>query len=123
MNLYRLAAERVLLGMPVKSVFRFSSPFGYRKDPINGERGTFHPGVDMAARYGTPLYAPADGIVICAGWGQGYGREIRIQHTFGIMILYGHLSQIRVHVGQRVSRGERIGDIGSSGRSTGSHLH
>ena len=122
LNLYRIAAFRVPLGLPVKTTFRFTSGFGYRNDPINGS-GRMHEGQDLAGDYGSPIYAPADGTVSFAGWESGYGRLIKIQHAFGIETRYGHLSQIRVDVGQKVSRGDRIGDMGNSGRSTGTHLH
>lgn len=116
MNLYRIAAEKLPFGMPVKSSFRYTSGFGTRW-------GRLHAGTDMAGPVGTPIYATADGVVIHAGWLSGYGRLIKIQHEFGIETRYGHLSAIKVTVGQRVSRGDRIGDMGNSGRSTGSHLH
>ena len=92
---------------------------GVRRDtaPRRGE------GQDLAGAYGTPILATADGTVSYAGWESGYGRLIKIKHAFGIETRYGHLSQIRVNVGDRVSRGERIGDMGNSGRSTGTHLH
>ena len=122
LNLYRLAAFRVPLGMPLNSSVRFTSGFGYRNDPINGS-GRKHEGQDMAGDYGTAILAPADGTVIYAGWEGAYGRLVKIQHAFGIETRYGHLSQIRVDVGQKVSRGDRIGDMGNSGRSTGTHLH
>ena len=115
-NLYRIAAERAPFDMPVKSDFRFTSGFGQRW-------GRLHAGTDFAAPVGTPIYATADGVVTSAGWSSGYGRLIKIQHEFGIETRYAHLNQIRVSVGQRVSRGDRIGDMGNSGRSTGSHLH
>jgi murein DD-endopeptidase MepM/ murein hydrolase activator NlpD len=82
-----------------------------------------HQGTDFAAPIGTPVHAPAEGVVSFAGWASGYGRLIKIQHANGIETRYGHLNAIRVEVGQRVSLGERIGDIGNSGRSTGPHLH
>ena len=116
MNLYRIAAEKLPFGMPVKSSFRYTSGFGYRW-------GRLHAGTDMAAPIGTPIYSPADGVVTHAGWQSGYGRLIKIKHEFGIETRYGHLSAIKVKVGERVSRGERIGDMGNSGRSTGPHLH
>lgn len=115
-NLYRTAVDRVPLSMPVKDAFRYTSPFGPRW-------GRMHEGVDMAGPVGTPIYATADGVVTFAGWQSGYGRIIKVQHEFGIETRYPHLNAIRVEVGQRVSRGERIGDMGNSGRSTGSHLH
>jgi murein DD-endopeptidase MepM/ murein hydrolase activator NlpD len=77
----------------------------------------------MAGTYGAPILATADGVVTHAGWESGYGRLVKIEHAFGIETRYGHLSQIRVNVGDRVSRGDRIGDMGNSGRSTGTHLH
>ena len=122
MNLYRLAAAKAPFAMPVKDSFRWTSGFGYRKDP-KGAGNRMHEGTDLAGAYGTPIYATADGVVSFASWDTGYGRLIKIKHAFGIETRYGHLSQIRVEVGQRVSRGDRIGDMGNSGRSTGTHLH
>ncbi|MDG1280056.1 MAG: DUF5930 domain-containing protein [Pseudorhodobacter sp.] len=122
MNLYRLAAAKSPFAMPVKSSFRFTSGFGYRRDP-KGAGTRMHNGTDFASSSGTPIYATADGVVEFASWNAGYGRHIKIQHDFGIETTYSHLSNIRVKVGQRVSRGDRIGDMGSSGRSTGTHLH
>ncbi len=122
LNLYRIAAQKAPFATPVKNAFRFTSPFGFRRDPKTGGR-RMHSGVDFAAPSGTPLYATADGVVTSAGWGSGYGRLVKIQHEFGIETRYAHLSRIRVKVGQRVSRGQRIGDMGASGRVTGVHLH
>ena len=116
LNLYRIAAEQIPFDMPVRSGFRFTSGFGMRW-------GRMHNGTDFAAPIGTPIYAPADGVVTFAGWSSGYGRMVKIQHAFGIETRYAHQSRIRVEVGQRVSRGQHIGDIGNSGRSTGPHLH
>ncbi len=116
LNLYRLAAEKVPLALPVKSAFRFTSGFGSRW-------GRLHAGTDFAAAHGTPIYATADGVVSHAGWLSGYGQLIKIEHAFGIETRFAHLSRIRVRKGQRVSRGERIGDMGNTGRSTGTHLH
>ena len=115
-NLYRIAAERAPFAIPVKSNFRYTSGFGPRW-------GRMHNGTDFAGPIGTPIYATADGVVTSAGWSSGYGRLIKIQHEFGIETRYAHLNAIRVQVGQRVSRGDRIGDMGNSGRSTGPHLH
>jgi murein DD-endopeptidase MepM/ murein hydrolase activator NlpD len=122
LNLYRIAAEKAPFANPVKNAFRFTSKFGYRRDPKTGGR-RMHSGVDFAAGLGTPLYATADGVVVHAGWQSGYGRLVKIQHEFGIETRYAHLSKLRVKVGQRVSRGQRIGDMGASGRVTGVHLH
>ncbi|MFN4192988.1 MAG: DUF5930 domain-containing protein [Tabrizicola sp.] len=122
MNMYRIAAFKLPFAMPVKDAFRWTSGFGYRRDP-KGAGTRMHEGTDMAGSYGTPVYATADGVVIHAGWDNGYGRLVKIRHDFGVETRYAHLSQIRVEVGQRVSRGDRIGDMGNSGRSTGTHLH
>jgi len=116
MNLMRIAAEKVPFAMPLTSSYRFTSPFGRRW-------GRMHAGVDLAAPRGTPIYATADGVVVAAGPETGYGNVVRIQHEFGIETVYAHQSKIRVKVGQTVSRGVQIGDMGSTGRSTGSHLH
>lgn len=122
LNLYRIAAQKAPFATPVKSAFRFTSDYGYRRDPKTGGR-RMHGGVDFAAGLGTPIYATADGVVVHAGWSSGYGRLVKIQHEFGIETRYAHQSKVRVKVGQRVSRGERIGDMGASGRVTGVHLH
>jgi murein DD-endopeptidase MepM/ murein hydrolase activator NlpD len=122
MNMYRIAAFRLPFAMPVKDAVRYTSGFGNRRDPFNGSSRQ-HEGQDLAGAYGTPIYATADGVVIHAGWENGYGRLVKIKHEFGVETRYGHLAQVRVEVGQRVSRGDRIGDMGNSGRSTGTHLH
>ena len=122
MNMYRIAAFKLPFAMPVKDRFRWTSGFGYRRDP-KGAGTRMHEGTDMAGSYGTPIYATADGVVTHAGWDTGYGRQVTIRHDFGVDTLYGHLSDIDVKVGQRVSRGDQIGDMGNSGRSTGTHLH
>lgn len=122
MNMYRMTAFKLPFAMPVKDSFRWTSGFGYRRDP-KGAGTRMHEGTDMAAAYGTPIYSTADGVITHAGWDSGYGRLVKIRHDFGVETRYAHLSHIRVEVGQRVSRGERIGDMGNSGRSTGTHLH
>jgi len=122
MNLYRMAAFKAPFSMPVKGAVRYTSGFGSRDDPF-GRGWRRHEGQDMAGAYGTPIYATADGVVTYAGWESGYGRLVKIRHDFGMETRYGHLSQIGVKVGDRVSRGDRIGDMGNSGRSTGTHLH
>ncbi len=116
LNLYRIAAETAPFANPLQSAFRYTSGFGMRW-------GRMHKGTDFAASYGTPIHATAEGVVIHAGWLSGYGRLIKIKHAFGIETRYAHLAKIRVTVGQRISRGDRIGDMGNSGRSTGTHLH
>lgn len=122
MNMYRIAAFKAPFSMPVDTPVRYTSGFGGRNDPF-GRGFRRHEGQDMAGSYGAPILATADGVVTYAGWENGYGRLVKIRHEFGIETRYGHLSQIRVNVGDRVSRGDRIGDMGNSGRSTGTHLH
>ncbi len=99
-----------------------TSSFGEREDPFNGE-GAFHAGIDISASFGEPIHAAADGVVETAGMANGYGREIIIDHGHGIHTLYGHLSGFAVASGQEVTRGQVIGYVGLSGRSTGPHLH
>ena len=122
LNLYRIAAQKAPFASPVKDSFRFTSEFGFRRDPKTGGR-RMHNGVDFAAGLGTPLYSTADGVVVHSGWSSGYGRLVKIKHDFGIETRYAHMSKLRVKVGQRVSRGQHIGDMGASGRVTGVHLH
>lgn len=115
-NSYRIAVDKVPLAMPVKAAFRYSSGFGPRW-------GRMHQGIDLAGPVGTPILSTAEGTVTFAGWQRGYGNVIKIQHALGIETRYSHLSKIHVKQGQKVSRGARIGDMGNTGRSTGSHLH
>ena len=96
--------------------------FGERIDPFNGE-GAFHSGVDIGSSYGAPIVAPADGMVTLTDTMGGYGKTIMIDHGNGISTRYGHLSGFAVTAGQRVQRGDVIGYVGESGRSTGPHLH
>ncbi len=96
--------------------------FGERIDPFNGE-GAFHSGVDISAAVGQPVVAPADGIVVFADFSGGYGRAIILDHGHGITTRYGHLASFAVAAGQYVHRGDTIGYVGLSGRSTGPHLH
>lgn len=96
--------------------------FAWRKDPFTGKRA-FHTGLDISARRGAPVRAPADGVVTSAGWLHGYGKEIEINHGYGVSTRYGHLNRIDVKPGDVVKRGDTIGEVGSTGRSTGPHLH
>jgi len=96
--------------------------FGERIDPFNGE-GAFHSGVDISTNFGTPVIAPADGNVIFADFLGGYGRAIVIDHGHGITTRFGHLANFAVIAGQHIQRGDTIGYVGLSGRSTGPHLH
>jgi murein DD-endopeptidase MepM/ murein hydrolase activator NlpD len=99
-----------------------TSSFGEREDPFNGE-GAFHAGVDISSSVGEAVRATADGTVEMADRASGYGREIVIDHGYGVKTLYGHLSGFAVIEGQQVTRGQVIGYVGTSGRSTGPHLH
>ncbi len=101
---------------------RLTSSFGERLDPFNGE-GAFHAGLDIAAAYGTPVRAPADGVIAKAGPASGYGREMIVDHGGDVTTIYGHLSGFAVIAGQLVKQGQVIGYVGSAGRSTGPHLH
>jgi murein DD-endopeptidase MepM/ murein hydrolase activator NlpD len=101
---------------------RVTSSFGEREDPMNGE-GAFHPGIDISAPYGTPVRATADGEVSGASMGAGYGKEVVLDHGHDLLTVYGHLSAIAVVPGQHVTRGQVIGYVGQTGRSTGPHLH
>ena len=101
---------------------RISSGYGWRKDPFTRRR-SFHRGMDIAAPRGTAIYAARDGRVIFSGWHGGYGRMIKIKHTRGYSTYYGHNSVNLVKRGQYVRQGQLIARVGSSGRSTGSHLH
>jgi murein DD-endopeptidase MepM/ murein hydrolase activator NlpD len=99
-----------------------TSSFGERQDPFNGE-GAFHAGIDISTSFGQPVRAAADGVVLTAGLASGYGREILIDHGHDVQTLYGHLSGFAVSTGEQVKCGQIIGYVGTSGRSTGPHLH
>lgn len=100
-----------------------SSPFGGRPNPFSGYGRDWHPGIDIAVDYGTPVYASAAGYVQQAGWYGGYGKYIRLGHDFGYETAYGHMSRLAVSAGSFVKKGEVIGYVGSTGYSTGPHLH
>ena len=99
-----------------------TSSFGNRRDPFNGATD-FHPGLDISANHGEPVYAPADGTVENAAVNGSYGNMITIDHGFGLSTRYGHLSRYAVSAGQKVRRGQVVGYVGSTGRSTSPHLH
>lgn len=99
-----------------------SSKFGIRKDPIVGRRA-MHSGLDFSARRGVPIASAADGVVIKAGRNGGYGKMVEIRHTDGLVTRYAHMSRISVKKGQAIRRGDTVGSVGSTGRSTGPHLH
>ena len=106
---------------PVKGGF-LNSSYGYRKDPIDNEI-RFHQGQDITVKSGTPVYAPADGIVKRAYYAGGFGNHIKLDHSNGYTTLFAHLSKIKVKHGQNVNRGDVIGLTGNTGRSTAPHLH
>lgn len=120
-SLMRVAIDRLPVGMPTAGA-RITSGFGGRSDPFHRSRAR-HQGIDLAAPTGTAIYSTAEGVVTFSGWQRGYGNVVKIRHAFGFETLYAHLSKSRVQVGQRVERGKLIADMGSTGRSTGSHLH
>lgn len=103
-------------------VVTFTSGFGVRGDPF-GRGAMMHAGVDMPGAMGTSIYATADGVVSRAGWSSGYGNLVELNHGKGIQTRYGHLSALLVAPGMRVTRGQLIARMGSTGRSTGTHLH
>jgi murein DD-endopeptidase MepM/ murein hydrolase activator NlpD len=107
---------------PIRTA-EFTSGFGVRSDPFR-HGAAMHPGIDLAAPAGTPIYATAEGTVLRAGWNSGgYGNLVEIDHGRGIITRYGHMSKILVSPGQHVTRGQQVGQVGSTGRSTGNHLH
>lgn len=110
--------------LPVKGKYRISSSYGRRNDPVYRGRQAFHDGIDIATALGTPVYATGDGVVEKVRYQFfGYGNEIVINHGFGYKTRYAHLNSIDVVRGQKIVRGERIGSVGNTGKSTGPHLH
>ncbi len=102
---------------------RITSGFGYRLSPFGTYVASYHYGLDFAGKPGAKIYATADGVVRQTGWAQGYGQAILIDHGFGYSTLYGHLADIKVKKGDKVRRGQTIAAMGTTGRSTGVHLH
>lgn len=100
-----------------------TSRFGFRSDPFNSEHAEFHPGIDFKGDRGDIAHCTANGRVVFTGWMGGYGNCVRVAHSNGYETLYGHLSRITVKEGQHISVGDKVGEIGSTGRSTGNHLH
>ena len=109
-------------GFPLTSYTRISSTYGYRIHPITGTK-KLHTGIDYAAPYGTSILAAEDGVVLTSGWNSGYGYCVTINHGGGYVTLYGHCSSLLVSAGQSVKRGQTIAKVGSTGNSTGNHLH
>jgi hypothetical protein len=109
-----LARLPLALDWPVHA--RISSPFGPRGDG-------FHPGLDLAASFGTPIHAARSGTVVFAGWDDGYGKVVVLRHGYGVTTWYAHQSRIQVHAGERVGPGRVLGRVGQTGEATGPHLH
>ena len=107
---------------PTNSTY-VTSEFGRRYNPFDGTTSDWHGGLDIGDDYGAPIYATASGYVEQSGWYGGYGRYVRLSHDYGYQTCYGHMSSINVSVGEYVKKGEVIGYVGSSGYSTGPHLH
>lgn len=102
---------------------KINNEFGFRRNPFGGRSYEFHPGLDIDGERGDQVIAPANGTVISAGYKGGYGNMVEIDHGNGLTSRYGHLSKIEAEVGETVTRGRQIGQVGSTGRSTGPHLH
>jgi murein DD-endopeptidase MepM/ murein hydrolase activator NlpD len=116
------ALATVPLRIPVSGEVDISSPFGVRIDPFL-HVAAMHTGIDFRGEFGEPIHATANGTVTTAGWSGGYGKMVEIDHGNGLSTRYGHLSEIDVQIGQRIRMGQVIGRLGSTGRSTGPHLH
>lgn len=113
---------KIPLGYPYIGEKR-TSEYGYRSNPYGGRSIEFHPGIDLKGKIGDPVISTADGTVLTADWKNGYGKCVEISHKFGLTTMYGHLSEIKVKQGDKIKTGEVIGLLGSTGRSTGPHLH
>jgi murein DD-endopeptidase MepM/ murein hydrolase activator NlpD len=125
----RAAVDRLTLTLgavpvrkPIMGEIDLSSGFGVRTDPFLG-RPAMHTGLDFRSSIGDPVRATASGVVEAAGWSGGYGKMVEIDHGNGFSTRYGHLSEIEVKVGQKIAIGQIVGRVGSTGRSTGPHLH
>ncbi|MFS4438969.1 DUF5930 domain-containing protein [Paracoccaceae bacterium GXU_MW_L88] len=121
-SMLQVAGKRIPFAMPVKAAHRFTSGYGVRRDPMN-RRLRRHNGIDFAAPLNTPIYATADGVVTYAGWQSGFGKVVKIRHAYGYESLYAHQNALLVKTGDQVAMGQQIGKMGTTGRSTGVHLH
>lgn len=108
---------------PLKQNLEVSSEFGLRRNPFGGFGYEMHSGIDFRGPVGTPIYATANGIVVVAQSSGGYGKHVVIDHGYGYETLYAHMSEIEVQAGDRIQRGDLVGQLGSTGRSSGPHLH
>jgi len=111
----------LFLDWPLKSR-EITSYYGPRSDPVHG-RDSFHYGIDLHTSYGSIIRAPADGRIVRAGWNKGHGRQLVLEHDRGFETVFSHLSALLVSKNQHVERGQAIGHVGNSGKSTGPHLH
>ena len=118
----RSVFEQLPVMLPLKNI-RVTDLYGARKDPITHAGVEFHPGVDLGAPHGTAVFPMGPGVVRRAAWRGGYGQMIEIEHAFGFRSRYGHLSRMNVREGDVVLRTTVLGEVGSTGRSTGPHLH
>ena len=119
----RAAISGTSFKKPLRNTYYISSPFGWRANPFNASKRSYHNGLDLACPTGTPIYATAAGTVVTAGYTNVYGNYVVIKHSSGYKSLYGHMSSIGVKSGQYVDQGTVIGKVGSTGQSTGPHLH
>lgn len=115
------AVGRLSLSMPLEG--RYTSGFGVRGNPFGRRSSEFHPGQDIAAPIGTAVRATADGEVVFSGWQHGYGNIVIVKHSEEVSTRYAHLSRRIVEMGALIKRGDEIGEVGTTGRSTGPHLH
>jgi murein DD-endopeptidase MepM/ murein hydrolase activator NlpD len=121
-NQPKLANQSVPTGSPIQDAYEVSSPYGYRTDPFT-QAISLHEGIDLSTAANTKIYATADGVVTQSGEVGDYGLLIEIQHETGLMTRYGHVNKLFVQVGDSIKKGQLIGLVGSTGRSTGNHLH
>ncbi|MDP2915683.1 MAG: M23 family metallopeptidase [Candidatus Aminicenantes bacterium] len=123
-NFFETQSSRLAATPSIKPVVGglISSAFGVRPDPFTGQQ-TFHWGIDIVAAWGNPVIAPADGFVLTVSSDKFYGNSITLSHGLGVTTLYGHLSKIGVGEGQKVKRGDVIGNVGNTGKALGPHLH
>ncbi len=123
LDLIRLNANPAFLPTMWAHLGKINNEFGFRRNPFGGRSYEFHPGMDIDGERGDLVVAPANGTVIKAGWTGGYGNMVEIDHGNGLTTRYGHMSKVETSVGDTITRGQLIGYVGSTGRSTGPHLH
>jgi len=120
--LSRTVRSKLLPSSQPLEIGAYGSGFGWRLDPFTGQRA-MHEGIDFSAPVGTPILAAAAGVVVFAGWDAAYGRQVDVDHGQGLVTRYAHASKLHVKRGDIVKQGQKIAEVGSSGRSTGPHLH